>query len=359
MKSQNWLHYLNSNMFYSFQRGIYQYLFLTLILIGSSSGGLKSIIICRFSGNGHNVFWTGEFVEGTIKLLNNDNNDSKLKSIDAQLIGEFVYKTRAGKSTTTHRKTFFKKILILRSDGDQNNFLLTYGDHVWPFRFLLNDLLPSSLEQTSHDGPYVHYFLSIVFVRPEWYRSNNGKTFPVVVKHASPPVNVTQLEEQKTNRKGVYLQVILHNSAVNAGKNFSFAVDVRNPKRYLIRRISVKLVQIRRLGPTRETQSNLTNRDLEKIHQFRDTNFHENFQLFVPHTVPPTFSFHSSSYDTVSLILHYELHFEAHLRGFFTNIRLQLPLIVTNHPENNWQNVVTIYKLQMLFFLQNYIQWSI
>jgi hypothetical protein len=328
-------------MFYSFQRRIYQYLFLTLIFIGSSSGGLKSNIICRFSGNDHNIFWTGDFVSGTIELVNNDYKDLKLKSIDAQLIGEFVYTKETVQnwnksSRTTYRETFFKKVLILRSDGGKNSFLLTYGNHVWPFRFLLNAFLPSSVEQTRFDGPYVHYFLRIVFVRPEWYRWNIEKTFPIVVKHVSPPVNATQLEGQKTNRKGVRLQVILHNSAVSNGKNFSFAVDIRNAKRHLIRRISMKLVQIRHLGPTREEQSYLIDRDLEKIHRFRDTNFHENFQLYVPHTALPTFSFHlSSSYDTMSLVVHYELRFEAHLRGFFTNIRLQLPLIVTNHLENN------------------------
>jgi hypothetical protein len=232
--------------------------------------------------------------------------------------------------------TFFKKVLILRSDGDKNNFLLPYGNNVWPFRFLLNDFLPFSLEQTHSDDPYVHYFLRIVFVRPEWYRFNIEKTFPIVVKHASPPVNARQVEEQKTNRKGVRLQVILHNSTASIGKNFSFAADIHNPKRNMIRRISVKLVQIRHLGPTGKTQSYLIDRDLEKIHRFQGTNFHENFQLYVPHTALPTFSFHhSSSYDTLSLVVYYEFHFEAHLRGFFTNIRLQLPLIVTNHPENS------------------------
>jgi hypothetical protein len=133
-------------MFYSFQRGIYQYLFLTLILIGLSSGGLESNIICRFPGNGHNVFWTGDFVSGTIELVNNDYKDLKLKSIDAQLIGEFVYTKETernpnkwiatdrnlnksittdqnsnksiitdrnlNKSKTTDRKTFFKKYLF-------------------------------------------------------------------------------------------------------------------------------------------------------------------------------------------------------------------------------------------------------
>jgi hypothetical protein len=136
-------------MFYSFQRGIYQYLFPTLILIGSSSGGLESNIICRFPGNGNNVFWTGDFVSGTIELVNNDYKDLKLKSIDAQLIGEFVYtkekERNSNKWTTTDQNS--NKSITTDVMADDYLFCHKAFSHVED-----NDVL-SSLQFCIHFNP--------------------------------------------------------------------------------------------------------------------------------------------------------------------------------------------------------------
>ena len=327
-------------MAYSFPNVIYRYLLLTLALIKLSNGGFESGIVCRFSEEGDNLFWTGEFVSGAIEFHNIDHKDLKLKSIDAELIGEFVYITEDRRnnvtSRTTHRETFFKKVLTLQSASDEGNFYLTYGNNVWPFRFLLDDSLPPSLEQSRFNDPYIHYFLHIAFVRPEWYRWNIKKLFPIVINHASPSVNASQLEAHKTNRKGVYLQIILHKSVVSAGSNLSFAVTVRNPKKSLIYRISMRLIGYVELDRAKHEYHYLLDENLERIHRFQEIHLHENFQLLVPHITLPTFKFYlSSTYGTRTLVVRYALHFEAHLRGFFTNIRLQLPLVINNHPENN------------------------
>ena len=316
-------------------------MFLTLILIGTSSGGgVESNIRCQFPGNGHNVFWTGESVSGTIEFVNYAYKGLKLKNVNAQLIGEFVYKKQQNRKSDTpkvlERHTFFKKTLILHSGGKQKTFILSSGNHTWPFRFHLNDSLPPSFEQTNSDDPYVHYSLRIVFAIPEWYKSNIRKAFSVVVKRTPSSVNATQIKQQETNRNHVCLQILLNNSVVNIGKNFSFAVDIRNPKQHSIHRISVKLVQTKHLNINWKKEYDIINRDLEKIHQFQGTNFHEHFQLFVPSGTLPTFSLDlPSSYDKLSFVVHYTLHFEAHLPGFFTNIFLKFPLIITDHPENN------------------------
>ncbi len=83
---------LYSNLIYSFHSVTYQCLFLTLIVTGSSSDGLESNIICRFSEQNQTVFSTGEFVSGNIEFTNSDHQELKFKSIDIELMRVLVYK---------------------------------------------------------------------------------------------------------------------------------------------------------------------------------------------------------------------------------------------------------------------------
>jgi hypothetical protein len=123
----------------------------------------------------------------------------------------------------------------------------------------------------------------------------------------------------------------LQKSVIAAGENVSFNVKIENPKGVLLDRILTTLAQHLKLGPAEKRRLNLVNETLKTINQFKDPYLHENFQLDVSHTTPPTFSFDSKP----PIFISYELHFEAHLKGFYTNIWLQLPLIITDHPQNN------------------------
>jgi hypothetical protein len=74
-------------------------------------------------------------------------------------------------------------------------------------------------------------------------------------------------------------------------------------------------------GYAKERTLNLIHETLKTINQFKSSHFHENFQLHVPNTIPPTFSFHTHLSDhQPRIIISYEPHFEAHLDGIFTNI---------------------------------------
>jgi len=155
----------------------------------------------------------------------------------------------------------------------------------------------------------------------------------IAVKHTSSPVDATKVEAQGKNRKDLYLHVILQKSTVAVGKNVSFDIQIQNPKEVLINRLTVTLAQHLMLGPAEKRRINLLNETLKILNQFQDSHLHENFQFHMPHTTPPTFSFHIPSNDRESpYIISYELYFEAHLNGFFTNILLELPLIITDHP---------------------------
>ena len=341
---------LYSSLVHSFHSVTYQCLFLTLIFIGSSSSGLDSNIMCRFPERNQTIFWTGEFVSGNIEFTNSDHRKLKLKSIDVELIGVLGYKitrnTYAWESRVTHYKTFFNQRLNLNSTNKRDTFLLLYGNHQWPFRFFLNNSLPPSLKKKKSYDSFIHYYLQIVFTRSEWYKRNIMKKIPIVVKHASSPVDAMKDEVQAKNRKGVHLHVLLQKPVVAIGKNVSFDVQIQNPKEVVINRITVTLAQHLKLGPAQDRKLNLLNETLKTINQFKNPYLHENFQFHVSDTTPPTFSFHSPSSDKESPItISYELLFEAHLNGFSTNIRLQLPLIITDHPENNWANLAAVYEL--------------
>lgn len=315
-------------------------LFLALILIGSISGGLESNIICKFSKPNQTAYWTGEFVSGTIEFTNPDRQELKLKSIDLELIGNLGYKymsgsTRGSVSKRTGTNTFLNERLDLNSTKLRGGFRLSSGNHKWPFRFFLNDSLPPSIKQRKPFDSFIYYYLKIVFVRSEWYKRNIKTTIPIVVNHRSPSVASTKVEAQETNRKDVRLHVILQKSFVAVGTNISFDVEIDNPKEVLIERISVALVQELALGPNQEKSRNIVDETLKTIKQFKDTHIQEKFQFHIPHMIPPTFVFHFPAKNRERpLSINYELLFEAHLAGFYTNIRLKLPLIVTDHPQN-------------------------
>lgn len=338
MKSQYWFTCLYSHLVYSFPNGIYQYVFLTLLLMSSCNCGSESNIICRFAEKNRTFFWTGEELTGNIEFLNSEYKKLSLKRIEVKLIGEFVYGVRQRSSNITgddsRQEIFFSKKLFLQSSNGATEFVLSYGDHQWPFQFLLDDDLPPSLEQNIYNGSSIRYSLQIEFVRPEWLKVNLRKTIPIVVKYKSTSRSAVQLEAQDKSRKGVIFHVVLQQKLVTAGNDFSFDIDVRNPKKALIRRISMTLIQTLDLDPTDRKLSTLLEKNLEKTHRVRSTHLKENFQLQMPRSAPPTFTFHfPSSSEKLSIGVSYKLQFEVHLRGFFTNIRVQLPLIVAQHSQ--------------------------
>ena len=327
--------YLYSNL-------VYPCLLLILVFIGLSNGGLESNIKCRFSEPDRTVFWTGEFISGNIEFTNSDRKGLKLKSIDIALIGRLVYKhvfdNRGGSSTKSYSAEFFNQRSAFNSSNARNNILLPYGNNTWPFRFFLNDSLPPTLDPIKRLDSQLYYYIRILFVRPEWYKRNIKQTIPVVVRHVPSPVIIKKVEAQGKNRKDVHLHVILQRSDVAVGNSVSIDVKIQNPKEVPIHRILVILVQDLKLGPTQGRKINLLNETFTSINEFKSPYLHEKFQFHVPYTTPPTFSFHPASNKQRPYITSYELHFEAQLSGISTNIRLQVPLTLTDHPQNNKTN---------------------
>lgn len=328
--------YLYSNLVYSFCSVTYPCLLLIVVLVGSSNGGLESNIKCRFSEQNRTVFWTGEFVSGNIEFTNSDHKGLKLKSIDIELVGRLVYKYpftdgRGGAKIRSYSTEFFNQRSTLNSSDARNSIILPYSNNTWPFRFFLNDSLPPTLDPIQRLDSHLYYYIRILFVRPEWYKRNIKQTIPVVVRHVSSPVVVKKVEAQGKNRKDVHLHVILQRSDVAVGNSVSIDVKIQNPKEVPIHRILVILVQDLKLGPAVDRKINLLSKTFTSVNEFKSTYLHEKFQFHVPYTTPPTFSFHPASNKQQPFNTSYELHFEAHLSGIFTNIRLQVPLTLCSY----------------------------
>lgn len=331
--------YLYSNLGHSLRSVTYQCLFLTIILIHLTDCTLESNIICRFSEPNQTVFWTGTFISGNIEFANMDRHSLKLKRIDVELIGALVHidalsGTRFSSSAKTTRKVFFNQNNF-NSTKKQAELLLANGHHQWPFLFFLNDTLPPSFKQKNVSDSYIYYYIRMKFVRSEWYRRNIQKTVPIVVKQTSLPVATNKVEAKIENRLGCRLHISLLKSFVKAGENASFDVEITNPKENLIDGISVTLEQHLKLGYTPKIDLNLLNEVLQATNQLKQSYFRKNFQLHIPQTILPTITpYNTMDKSQPPMVVNYELHFKAHLSGLFTNLQLQLPLIITNHPAN-------------------------
>ncbi|CAF4152402.1 unnamed protein product [Rotaria sp. Silwood2] len=168
-------------------------------------------------------------------------------------------------------------------------------------------------------------------MQSDWYKIPVEQRYPIVVQRSITSVPATHLEDQNENRKGVRLHVFLEKNVVVAGEHFSLQVDLYNPKRAIIHRISAILVQERILGPTVEKNVILVTKNLTNVFDFQDEHSRGNFTLLLPKSTVPSFSWKPTRWPFRNpLIVCYKLLLEAHIHGPFNNVRLQFPLIITN-----------------------------
>ncbi|CAF3849914.1 unnamed protein product [Rotaria sp. Silwood1] len=163
-------------------------------------------------------------------------------------------------------------------------------------------------------------------------------------------VRATHLEFQDENRKGVRLQAFLHKNIAVAGEYFSLQLDLYNPNRITIHRISAALVQERILGPTEEKNVILLTKNLLDVYDSQDEHLYGNFQLLLPKKLVASFSWKPTEWPFRSpLIVRYKLHLEANMHSSFNNIRLQVPLIIINATPTNEDEIMPPPSYETLF----------
>ncbi|CAF3957676.1 unnamed protein product [Adineta steineri] len=312
-----------------------RYFLLILILLNKNLVTSESNIECRFDEQDDNIFWIGETITGFVDFVNKDNTDLKLARIDGELIGEVVALVRVETESDEVEKEeevkeiIFNQKILVHPHHTNGSFPVRRGKQRWPFRFQLTEDLPPSFEKKKIDIVKIHYYIRFSFIRPEWHRFNIHKTCPIVVKQPGRLLSLTTLKTEKTSRNGVRLRVTFEKNIVIAGNNVSFNVDLINPKGALIRHVSIVLTQYVECD-SREKTFNIIKQDLDYIKSLKHKSINRNFQIPIPSTTPVTFEYGNS------ITNHYKLHFEVHLRGILTNIKLEVPIIVMDlTPETN------------------------
>ncbi|CAF1274701.1 unnamed protein product [Adineta steineri] len=319
-----------------------------------NSNGNKTedfLLVCRFDNQNKTQYWSGDNVSGTIEFINNNYPEFKLRSINITLVGMFVYTTSSKTGNkglskkTKHEVLFFEKDLIVKSINNENQFVLPLGNYTWSFSGRLDQPLPPSIEQFKTSTPSIRYFVRVKMVRPEWYKRDFYKEFPITVRdNSSWPANVTRFEKQSESRRGIQARVNFPKTVVAAGNKLSFDVDLHNPQKAPVRGISATLTQIWKIGRIKTVRLELLDTKLEKLESSSIENFHKTFELSVPDNIPATFSSNLTSSSTHILVaVHYELTVKADIDGIFADINLEVPLIITNAIEKkNTTNSVFI-----------------
>lgn len=304
--------------------------------MGSEFSVLADNISIEFDKQYSSIYQTGETVSGKVEFLNNAQVELKLKNIIIELVGNLVYTTSRGsghsRTTDIHAVPFFTEKQIVRSANKEDSFILESGNHTWPFALHLADSLPPTLEQTRYNGPYVRYVVRVQLVVPQWYKKNIQQTSFITVHSLSSSMPTIKSQDNNKNRKDVHLEAFLQNNVAVSGKNVSLDLDLHNPTHVTIIRVSLTLIQQRLLGPAGKEDIVVLKKDLNGIQDFQGEHLHNKFEFQLPTNIPSTYSCTPPQWSARKpLEVNYELHLEAHIAGFFTNVELRLPITVTNN----------------------------
>ena len=319
--------------------------------MGSNNSASTSNISIEFSEKNKSVYQTGESIEGIIHFNNNDNLEFDVENCIIELIGELIYTSykRQGSSTivTTEEIHFFSNRIVLHSDNEKNRFILKNSNNKWKFSFCLSNELPSSFEQIHLQGPFIHYFIRIRGLSNH-LKKELKKDFPIVVQRPLQRINSIPFQIQNTNRKNLHCNVSLENNLAIIGQQLPIQIHLYNPNRLAIQRISLALVQLRKLGPIKEERQVLFKQNLKHFHHFQDENYNENFQIDIPYGINPSCSYYLLIKSLRWLIfLQYELHIKVHINGIKTSISLTVPLVINKTIDQTIPSIIdpTVFDL--------------
>ncbi|CAF0976368.1 unnamed protein product [Adineta steineri] len=302
--------------------------------MGSGFSELAENISLKFDKTGQFIYQTDEIVSGTVKFFNDGKSELKLKSIFIELVGEIVYyRTRdsgTSRRASMHVETFFTERQMIRTVEKGDSFILESGNYTWPFSLSLVDSLPTTLEQTRHEGPYLRYVVRIQLIQFEWHKKNIQKACFITVQSVSSPIPMIESKDDNKNEKSVHLHAILQSNIVVVGKKLILRVDLHNQNRALINRISLTLIQQRLLGSAVKEELTLLKQNLNGIHDFQDENLHDKFEFRLPEKIAPSCSYIPEWSNRKPITVRYEVHLEAHVHGLCRNIHLRLPLTIVN-----------------------------
>ena len=233
--------------------------------MGSNNSISTRNISVEFFHENKNIYQLGEYVEGIIQFNNDNNDEFELLNLTIELIGELVYtiNERKGRTTltTTQKIPFFIKRI---SQNDKKKFLSKNENNKWKFNFYLSNEIPSSFPQINPQGPFIHYFIRVksLFDQTNFIFK---KDFPIIVQRPSQLINSLPLQIKNTFKEDLQLNLTIEKDSGFIGQDLKMQMDLYNPNNIKINRISLNLIQLRKLGPVKEERQSLLKQYLTKI----------------------------------------------------------------------------------------------
>ncbi|CAF1449936.1 unnamed protein product [Adineta ricciae] len=298
------------------------------------------------SFNRSNLFYfAGEQITGNI-AFQNTHDKLTLDEIFLEFVGEAGYTTREtrrhhdnnGRSHTEYYTEYHQipfmihRIPVVQPQQGQRELTLYRGQYSWPFEFTLPQCLPPSSLPLRVAYPYVKYYVRIVLDK-SWYKPNAKQVYPLTI---FPRVNICQhpsssqaMLVSQTNRKKVNLQGRIVQNGVVPGEKLSLELQLQNPKRVEIKRIEATFIQHRQIGQSQQSET-IFRMELPDVREFSDMNLHRTFDLYIPSGyLSPTYVYATQCCGpALGIAYNYELKLDVHVRGLFTDFKVNIPVLV-------------------------------
>jgi hypothetical protein len=175
-----------------------------------------------------------------------------------------------------------------------------------------------------------------------WYKRNVKQVYPLTI---FPRVNLYHVPggEQPVafsnkNRKKIRLEGYLIQVGVIPGGKLTIHIDIHNPKRTEIKNIEARLMQHRNIQKICYSEI-IFQKDLPDLREFNATELQRTFDLVVPSVcLSPTYRYLSESHDPpIDISIHYELILDVEVRGFHTDFKVSVPVVLGTEPATNEQ----------------------
>lgn len=291
----------------------------------------------------NSLYISGEIVNGMV-TLNISEGQMQADEIYLTLTGEIGYTTtrtvsngRGGTTTKTeyhHVPFYLAKAIFARPNPGAKELVLGQGQYSWPFQIPLADHLPPTLNQPQA-YPHVRYYTQVVIDKP-WYKPNTRETryltvFPRVNLLQNPQCLIPSMLANR-NRKDITLKGTLNKLGYVPGEMMSVTLELENPKRTLVQRIELSMVQAYQIA--RQTRGyTVFNTILPKILNTKDMQIRETFLIVIPNfPLPPSHIFQGGLERHVYTHVHYTLKIAVKVEGMFTNFDLSLPITIGTEP---------------------------
>jgi hypothetical protein len=291
----------------------------------------------------NSFYFSGEWVSGNVRL-NIIKGKLEADEIYITLTGEIGYTTKRkaskdrgrtlGRNKYHHVPFYSAKFVFAQPQSGQNELVYDQGQYSWPFRILLPDHLPPTINPPQ-TYPHVRYYLQFVIDKP-WYKPNSRETryltiFPRVNLLQNPQCLVSTIFGNQ-NRKDITLRGTLNKFGYVPGELIVVKLEIENPRRVLILRIDLSMLQSFQIGRN-SRRFGLFETTLPRIIDLKDEQIIDTFSIIVPSIpLPPTYQFQGGLKAIANVRLHYFLKFTVRVEGMFTNFHIDVPIILGTEP---------------------------